>query len=1592
MDYQYWEWTKKTRGLFWVKGSPGTGKSALMKYAATTMRYKQPGDLVIAYFIHGRGTDLQKSVLGVFRALLNNILAYLPQYLQRLTKTFKDREERYGSYQEKRWKWSVQDLQDCLLETLSKGAKDKHVIIFVDALDECGEHDAKALLSYFRDLTQQIVMEEGKVKICFSSRHYPILGSDNIPTVSVENQNGMDIQLVVHERLARIDPGERRQQIEQIEKHILRKSQGGFQWAVLVTDKILEGEMTGMKETNLLKMLTSIPETLDGLYGDILSSSNGAQKEQMVKLFQWILFARRPLSSQELREALVTDKDTASATINSLRRHDSWVEDLSQFEKYVKHLSRGLVEFQDRDVWEQHEPDGEPWNREAQFIHQSVADYLVEKFLTRGDEDQNSARSVAGAGHFELSRSCCRYITMGDVQDGASLPRGTLSVRFPLAPYAVQFLFRHIREVEREGFPQLDLLSLVQWDHQPKSLQQLAHLWTVLDPDHAHAPKGWPFIGATPLHILIAFGSQSAVNALLRDKQLSIDTRDSQGNTPLLLAIRESHHEMALMLLDRSSEWSQRHIRAVHENIDQHHNISQQGSFDVDVNATNDDGDTPLSMALTMTKAGELILRLIKAGANVEQWRQKAELFVYAIRNMDSALFMSLVTEYGSPDGAVYFISREISSGNEHQILKVFLSELLKAGAKTSRSWVFDGFSKTNNTDGHYSDDDPWDDYDDELYGDGDDDSDEDEDEEAILLASRKGQTSAVNLLLSHNISPNSSNSSGESPLTLAVPRGHIEIVKLLLENGANPNVKTANEQTPLILAVSEGDVEIVRLLLKNGADPKIVWHNGSSPLILAASMGNIEIVELLLENGAAGLNTANNEGNTPFLSAVSQGHTEIVELLLENGASGLDIKDSYGCSPLFRAASKGHSGMVELLLEIGASGLNIANKKGDTPLIPAVSNGHIEVVHLLLEYGADPDIMDEQGNTPLHKAAFMGHIEVVQLLLEKSTTSLNTPNRHGKTPFISAVSEGYIEMVELLLEKGATGLNTRNNRGNTPFIIAVSKGHVNIVKLLLEEGATGLNTPDRCGEVPLVCAILGNYLELVKLLLEQGADPNSTDYSDIKPLCIAVKERSSEAVEILLEKGADPNIKSVNGRTPLHLAVFSGHLGIIEVLLAGGANPNIADQDEQTQLHSAVALDRLDVIEVLLANGASLDIADRHGKTPLTMASAEGKFEIVELLLAKGANPDASCTYSKTPLISAAVNGHLEISKLLLAKGASLDAIDIFGRTPLFSAAANGQLEISRLLLAEGASLNAVEEYGEIPLIAAAANGHLEIVELFLAEGADPNATDMYGKTPLISAVGNGHLEICRLLLANGVYHYAIDSSRATALISAAVNGHLEICRLLLANGVSPNIDMIPGTTALIAAAANGYLEIVELLLAMGARPDLEDTGGRTAVLAALEEKHFEVACLLCGKNIDLNAADDLERLLLYLAWTNKHADLNDLLLLRNVNPDIISDGGWTPLDLAAAGGHHEVARVLLENGGANRANPNIAGKNGSRPLSTASARGHLGIVVLLLEKGAYVNATDDVGRTALYMAVLAGHLEIARRLVLAGADDASN
>jgi ankyrin repeat protein len=87
----------------------------------------------------------------------------------------------------------------------------------------------------------------------------------------------------------------------------------------------------------------------------------------------------------------------------------------------------------------------------------------------------------------------------------------------------------------------------------------------------------------------------------------------------------------------------------------------------------------------------------------------------------------------------------------------------------------------------------------------------------------------------------------------------------------------------------------------------------------------------------------------------------------------------------------------------------------------------------------------------------------------------------------------------------------------------------------------------------------------------------------------------------------------------------------------------------------------------------------------------------------------------------------------------------------------------------------------------------------------------------------------------------------------------------------------------------------------------------------------------------------------------------------------------GSTTLHFAAANGHVEIARLLIQNG----AEVNVRSNYGNTPLHLAAIRGQVDVLHLLVENDADLEAQNNYGQRALHCAARYGHLPIIQELI---------
>lgn len=253
----YLRWKAAQRSLIWIKGKPGAGKSTLMAYILSNIRHYDSGQLVLNFFFHGRGSPLQKSPEGMYRELLHQLYLQAFPIRKLLRKSFIQKNAPGKS--ENDCVWTEDELKEWLFNAITQIAKSQPVVLYVDALDEAGDDNARILINYFDDMKKRVTADNGFLKICVSCRHYPNVSLSDGFEVNVENHNKPDITVFVHaELVSKIrnwdnDPVAIEGR-EKMEAAIVKKSLGVFQWVKLVVSKVAYelNEGASLKDIHLM--------------------------------------------------------------------------------------------------------------------------------------------------------------------------------------------------------------------------------------------------------------------------------------------------------------------------------------------------------------------------------------------------------------------------------------------------------------------------------------------------------------------------------------------------------------------------------------------------------------------------------------------------------------------------------------------------------------------------------------------------------------------------------------------------------------------------------------------------------------------------------------------------------------------------------------------------------------------------------------------------------------------------------------------------------------------------------------------------------------------------------------------------------------------------------------------------------------------------------------------------------------------------------------------------------------------------------------------------------------------------------------------
>ncbi|RWA10505.1 hypothetical protein EKO27_g4579 [Xylaria grammica] len=308
-------WLSDSRGLYYIKGKAGAGKSTLMKYlhksfervdslsflggTEPTSTYSKQSECdrqgnqkayVASFFFKGTGTTIQKSSVGFLRSILLQILSQDPTVIPSVAPS---RWEALLLFGEDPKPLDLTELQQMVVSSLRR-RHEFETFLLVDGLDEC-RSPAEVL-----DLLHNIGACPG-VKICISSRSLPELRRlDSAPMLTLENCTWKDVEDFVASKIeAQLsltsEPNIGSDTKEELVDVLTRRASGCFLWVALVVKSLREMLENGKRETDLLRFVCDVPVELEGLYDSLLDELK-ASKPSIASLLHFICLSREPIS------------------------------------------------------------------------------------------------------------------------------------------------------------------------------------------------------------------------------------------------------------------------------------------------------------------------------------------------------------------------------------------------------------------------------------------------------------------------------------------------------------------------------------------------------------------------------------------------------------------------------------------------------------------------------------------------------------------------------------------------------------------------------------------------------------------------------------------------------------------------------------------------------------------------------------------------------------------------------------------------------------------------------------------------------------------------------------------------------------------------------------------------------------------------------------------------------------------------------------------------------------------------------------------------------------------------------------------------
>ncbi|KAF5349440.1 hypothetical protein D9758_014604 [Tetrapyrgos nigripes] len=770
LDHEYFKnWKNNLNGsLLWLQGKAGSGKTFLCTNVINDLRKNSS-----VFFYYFDTCDKRKvDYHGVVSSLLCQMNSREGKFL------------------------IAEDMDSTLLHLM---AMIDAAYIIIDAIDECAEEDQGKLLALIDKLLT-------KLKNCFvlvSSRPHINIARRKAQVISLDKQMSdvgitSDIEKYVDTKLQKQCAWSPELKAE-VKDTLVNGASGQIRW--------VDCQLTALNEIKMprgvRKALKSLPKTLQETYAKILEQVKDGQKDYVKTIFQWLLFAYRPLTLGEVQHILAID----------VEEEKFQPEDLLENIEIELHnvVNSSLV------VIIQDSIEKDRWNKQnvltVQLAHPSVKDYLL-----------SEAAMQSVSGYFQINsalvhEAICQMCIVYPLCCGQEAIDEEKSA---LAHYEAKHWFEHFNQSKEESPAAFNLGCQLMNSKQPPYGNWLVvytpDTWDNRPRDRARPLYYASYIGLESLVAASYNGSLNVVRALL-EKGANVNAQGGAHRNALHAASSRGHLEVVRAPLEKGADVnaqgghyrntlqaasSRGHLEVVRALLEKGADINAQGGH--------------YGNALQASSSGghlEVVRALLEKGADInaqggddqntlQAASSRGHLEVAAISRGHLKVVRALLekgTDVNAQGGGYGNALQATSSEGHLEVVRA----LLEKGADV------------NAQDGH--------------------------DGNALQAASSGGHLEVVRALLEKGANVNAQGGCYGNSLQAAISRGHLEVARALLEKGADIKTQGRHYGNPLQAASDQGDLKVVEVLLEKGA--AINAPGGEYPYA-AQSNGNSEIIAAL--------------------------------------------------------------------------------------------------------------------------------------------------------------------------------------------------------------------------------------------------------------------------------------------------------------------------------------------------------------------------------------------------------------------------------------------------------------------------------------------------------------------------------------------------------------------------------------------------------------------------------------------------------------------------------------------------------------------------------------------------------------------------